>query len=166
MKEVLIKPERCVGCKSCELACAVAHSRSRTLAGALTEKPAPRKRIYASQWESRKFPLNCRHCEEPLCVRVCPTGSMSKDRDTGVVSHQTALCLGCGMCELACPFGVIGRQAQGNIIVKCDRCPELEVPACVTACPTRALLFAEAGEILKSKREAVGEQLFAQAGNS
>lgn len=166
VKEVLIKPEFCVGCKSCEIACAIEHSVSKTLFGALAEKPSPRKRVYACEWEGRKFPLNCRHCEEPFCARVCPTGALSKDPETGIVSHQSSKCIGCGMCELACPFGVIGRQALGSIIVKCDRCPDLEVPACVTACPTGALVFTEASEIWKVKRQSLGEQLFAQAGRN
>jgi carbon-monoxide dehydrogenase iron sulfur subunit len=45
---------------------------------------------------------------------------------------------------MVCPYGVVGREKERRVAVKCDRCPDLAVPACVEACPTRALVFAEA----------------------
>jgi carbon-monoxide dehydrogenase iron sulfur subunit len=45
---------------------------------------------------------------------------------------------------MICPYGVVGREKERKIAVKCDRCPDLEVPACVQACPTRALIYGEA----------------------
>lgn len=159
MKEVLLRPERCVGCKSCELACAVAHSSSQTLLGAINESPLPVKRIYAGIWEGRKYALNCRHCEYPLCMQVCPTGALSKESGTGIVAHNTELCIGCGMCQVSCPFGIISHPAYSKTIVKCDRCPGRELPACVEACHTQALLFADNSEYMQARRSATARQM-------
>jgi carbon-monoxide dehydrogenase iron sulfur subunit len=55
---------------------------------------------------------------------------------------------------MVCPYGVVGREKERKLAVKCDLCHGLEVPACVQACPTKALVYAEAesfgAEIRKS----------------
>lgn len=162
MKEVIVKQERCLGCKSCELACAVAHSLAGNLFACLSESPAPRKRIYTSSWQGRNFVINCRHCDEPLCARVCPTHAISKDPASGKVVQAAVRCIGCGMCQLACPFGVISRCLESKKTVKCDGCPDRKLPACVSACPTRALLYVDSEELMREKRLAVAQQLLAQ----
>jgi carbon-monoxide dehydrogenase iron sulfur subunit len=149
-----------MGCKSCEIACAVAHSKSRSLLGAIFEPVPPRKRIFVQAVEQRSVPVNCRHCEEAACVKVCPTGAMQKNAVTGVVSHDRSRCIGCGFCEMSCPFGVINRCPDSKIVVKCDLCPDLEKPACVEACPTRAILFITAQEAQQKRRQLTAE-LFA-----
>lgn len=159
MKEVFVNVNRCVGCKSCEIACAVAHSESRSLWGAVLEAAPPRKRIFVQAVEQHSVPVSCRHCEEPSCVKVCPTGAMQRNVVTGVVTHDRAKCIGCGFCELACPFGVLNRYPGSKIVAKCDRCPELEIPACVSACPTRALLFVTAQEAQERRRRQTAAQL-------
>ena len=72
-----------------------------------------------------------------------------------MIDHD--LCIGCKWCVLACPFGVITLDERSRTIIKCDQCFERleqgELPACVSACPTRALDFKTMDEILKEKRE-------------
>lgn len=143
MKEIFVRLDRCVGCHSCELACAVEHSTGKNLFAAIAEMPVPRKRLYVEQALAHKLPLLCRHCEDAPCVRVCRTGAMTQDAITRIVTHDPDRCIGCWMCTMVCPYGVIGRQVERRIAVKCDRCPDREEPACVTACPTRALLYME-----------------------
>ncbi|MGD0154386.1 MAG: 4Fe-4S dicluster domain-containing protein [Thermacetogeniaceae bacterium] len=159
MKEVYVNVNRCLGCKSCEIACAVAHSQTKSLLGAVFEAIPPRKRIFVQAVEQHSVPINCRHCEEAGCVKVCPTGAMQKDVVTGIVSHDRTRCIGCGFCEMACPFGVINRSAGSKIVAKCDRCPGMETPACVTACPTHALLFITSQEVQQKRRQHTAEQL-------
>jgi len=58
---------------------------------------------------------------------------------------------------MVCPYGVVGREKERKVAVKCDRCPDLDLPACVAACPTRALVFAEAESFgADIRREAAG----------
>jgi carbon-monoxide dehydrogenase iron sulfur subunit len=143
MKEIFVRIDHCVGCHSCELACAVEHSKSKNLFAAIAEKPVPRKRLYVEYIEEEEIPVLCRHCEDAPCVRICHTGALDQDAASGVVTHNPDRCVGCWMCTMVCPFGVIGRQKERRIAIKCDRCPDLDVPACVNACPVGALVFDE-----------------------
>lgn len=153
MKEILIEVSRCVGCKSCTLACAVEHSQSKSLFGALQERPLPRPRVFVEAADKLKAPLQCRHCEEPPCAAVCVFGALQWDQKKGVVNHLREKCLGCWMCVMVCPFGVIAREEERKVALKCDRCPERERPACVEACPTRALTFTEVEAAEKARRK-------------
>ena len=150
---------RCVGCKSCEIACAVEHSETKELFGALFEDLLPRKRVFVQAAGETSVPVNCRHCEEAFCVSVCPVGAMYQDKATGTVQHNRSRCIGCGFCELACPFGAINRCPGSKIVAKCDRCPDRDVPACVSACPTQALFFMTTDEVQRRKRCSLAEQM-------
>ena len=152
MKEIFVNMEKCLGCKSCELACAVEHSRTRHLFTALSERPLPRKRVFVEQGEGKKVPLQCRHCREAPCVDACISGALRWDSQLNLVVHNRERCVGCWMCIMVCPFGVIGREKESRVAIKCDRCPERDEPACVEACPTGTLLFAALEEVEKLKR--------------
>lgn len=153
-KEIFVRYERCVGCHSCELACAVAHTADRDLFGAIRRGERPRKRLWVEQMDRMKVPSVCRQCEDAACVAVCPTGAMYK-REDGINVCNLPQCIGCWMCALACPFGTIGRS-EGKV-VKCDRdCVDAEgVPACVRACPTGALVFMTVDEFEAERRREV-----------
>lgn len=142
-KEIFVRLDRCTGCHSCEIACSVAHSEGQTLYAALGETPVPRKRLYVESAGGRNVPLLCRHCEDAPCVQSCVTRALSQDTLTRVVSHDPDKCIGCWMCTMVCPYGVIGRQKEQRLAVKCDRCPDRDEPACVASCPTRALVYAQ-----------------------
>lgn len=58
-------------------------------------------------------------------------------------------CVGCWMCVMACPYGVIKRRKEDRVALKCDQCLELDEPACVAACPTAALYFCEKDEFVE-----------------
>jgi len=140
-KEIFVKTDRCVGCRSCIMACAVEHSASKTLFGAIAESPRPKSRVYV-EWVSpdRKVPLVCRQCEDAPCMHACIAGAISRDAD-GVVRTDTDKCIGCWTCVMVCPYGVIGRHLETHQAYRCDRCPDREMPACVSACPTGALVY-------------------------
>ncbi len=156
MKEVLVNAERCLGCRSCELACAVAHSDSKNLLSALGEEKKPLKRIFVHQARDKKIPLSCRHCEEAPCVDACITGAMHRTPE-GVVTNVggPAECTGCWMCVMVCPYGVIRSDKERRLAVKCDRAclDEVEEPECVRACPTGALVFAEVDDYSRDRRQ-------------
>lgn len=143
MKEIFVRLDRCLGCRSCELACAVEHSSNKSLAEAIHESPSPRRRLYVVRAESHKIPLVCRHCKDAPCVAVCLYGAMHQDPVTGIVDRDLERCVGCWMCAMVCPYGVVGRQTERRVAVKCDRCIDRDVPACVDACPAKTLVYAE-----------------------
>ena len=90
--------------------------------------------------------VSCNHCADPICVEVCPTGAMNQD-DNCIVTVDQTRCMGCRYCEWACPYGAPQYHSGSGRMSKCNLCrDELEsggMPACVAACPTRALSLGE-----------------------
>ena len=164
MKTVFINPERCIGCRQCEFACAVAHSHSKDPISALAEEPPPRTRIHVSPGNSynTSFPNRCHHCDPAPCVQVCPTGAMYSNADEDLVLLKAEKCIACAMCAMVCPFDALTFHAHANgmpmrvVAIKCDGCIErvhegLE-PACVEACKVDALVFGELNELIADGR--------------
>jgi carbon-monoxide dehydrogenase iron sulfur subunit len=164
-KIVEVNIDRCMGCHSCELACAVAHSRSKDISLVIREGEHPGNRMSVEAFGVNAIPIHCKHCEEPSCVMACPTGAVHRDKEGEPVVVETQRCIGCRMCVAACPFGVITMSSEGKGVLKCDLCvdrlAEGKDPACVTACPTHALLFVEEKDAARNKRQKLAEQLIA-----
>jgi carbon-monoxide dehydrogenase iron sulfur subunit len=156
MKRVFVRLDRCTGCHTCELACAVEHSASKDLVAASMEADRPKKRLFVGFVPSRPVPLLCRHCEDAPCLNACISGALWRD-ERGAVRRKKEKCIGCWTCIMVCPYGVIGRhQVAGNwLAAKCDLCDERESPACVDSCPTRALIFSEVDEFAMARRREV-----------
>jgi NAD(P)H-nitrite reductase large subunit/ferredoxin len=89
--------------------------------------------------------LRCEQCLEPLCAFSCKSGALRRDPDSGRIILDENRCLGCFMCLAVCPFGVRPDPATDRV-VRCDVCRDLDVPACLTACPTGALGTASLSE--------------------
>ena len=157
-KMLVVEIERCVGCKSCEVACAVEHSVSKELSQAIWETPRPRARVSVNQGSKYAVPLQCRHCEDAPCMAVCPTSALHRANADSPVVLDSSLCIGCTWCVQACPFGVITLDEASGVAVKCDQCFERvsrgALPACVSACPTQALGFESAEAVAAGKRSA------------
>jgi anaerobic carbon-monoxide dehydrogenase iron sulfur subunit len=165
MKTVIVRPERCVGCLQCRIACAVEHSRSKSLAGALAEpvRPQARLRVYPGR-QHLAFPNKCRHCDPAPCQQVCIAGAISR-APRGTVQIDPDRCINCAMCAMACPFGVLTYGATARaperraVALKCDQCPEREavgrIPACVEACKVGALTYGEVQDTQVEKGRAV-----------
>jgi len=120
---------RCTGCFACETACRMAHG-----SGA---------RIHLAFADGLPVPLMCRQCENSPCAAVCPEQALAWDKTHGVVLLAER-CTRCGLCAMACPFGVLSVDPfQWPNVVKCDlcraRCAEGKRPACVLTCPTEAI---------------------------
>jgi len=177
MKTVFIHPERCIGCKQCEAACAVAHSQTKNLFWAVFETPTPKPRIHAEPGLllNTSFPNKCRHCNPAPCQSVCPTGAIHRPADfPEIVLVEARKCIACGMCALACPFDVITYYAapaapgKSAVATKCDHCIERQrlggVPACVEACKVNALEFGELNEMVKAARARYSEHVLQAVG--
>ncbi len=142
MKEIFFRLDRCMACRSCQMACAVEHSSSKNLFSAIGESPKPKYRLYVEQAKNHNVPLTCRDCDPAPCIEACISGAMYKD-DKGVVLAKEDRCVGCWTCIMVCPYGVVGRIKEQKIAIKCDKCPDQDEPACVKACPTKALVYME-----------------------
>jgi carbon-monoxide dehydrogenase iron sulfur subunit len=160
-KEIFVKIDRCQGCLTCELACAVEHSQSKNLFAALAERPRPRNRLWIEKVEpTHKVPVLCRHCEDAPGMHACIAGAIRRN-DDGVVLTDADKCIGCWTCVMVCPFGVIGRHLETHKSYRCDRCPDREAPACVTSCPTGALVYRTAGEFSAATRQGAAAEMAA-----
>jgi len=170
MKQVVVHPERCVGCMQCMPACAAAHSRSKTLFGAVMEKPLPRPRVHVGVGlYGEGFPNRCRHCDPAPCQMACLPGAIYHSPETGTVLINPDRCINCASCAMACPFGVIRYHqdymaAPGKTVaVKCDNCVGRQadglIPACVEACMARALTFEESDKALKRKTDEMARRV-------
>lgn len=134
MVKILFSKDRCLGCKTCELACAAAHSETKSVAGAIKEHRVSRLRI---KMRSGKIKLEqCMLCKTPRCIEACPTEALSKDED-GTIKVNQMKCTSCGLCKEACLFGAIAIETFPTM---CDRCAEADEPLCAKACPTKALV--------------------------
>lgn len=162
-KVIIIDIERCLACKSCEIACAVAHSNSKVLEDAVTESPRPQKAVAVEAAGEYGVPIQCRHCEAPPCIEICPTGAIQRYSEHGPVVVNQDLCIGCKLCMLICPFGVLWIGKQGRAAMKCDMCIERiekgQDPACIEACPTKALALVTVEEITKTRRKQASKEL-------
>ena len=77
MNQVVVHPERCVGCMQCMLTCATAHSRNGTLFSATMERPQPKPRIHVGAGRFNEgFPNRCRHCQPAPCQAACLAGAI------------------------------------------------------------------------------------------
>ncbi|MFQ5855024.1 MAG: 4Fe-4S dicluster domain-containing protein [Anaerolineae bacterium] len=149
MERLFCDPRRCVGCRACELACAVEHAPSKDLFQAVSagELGPPRREVQLVGTEPYRvaiggvvLSLGCYHCDPAPCVDACITGAMHKEGGETVCDADK--CIGCWMCIMACPHGGITPQQTA---LKCDLCPDRAGRtgraryACVEACPTNAL---------------------------
>lgn len=132
----------CIGCKTCQIAC---KDKNDLRIGMFFR--------HVHHYEVGQYPhmgtfnrsATCNHCESPACVAACPNGSMHILEEDGTVQHDYSKCIGCKYCVEACPYGVPMYDSELGQAVKCNACIELrgngEQPACVSACPMRALEF-------------------------
>lgn len=149
MKQLYYDVNKCLGCKSCEIVCAVAHSITKDLIQALKEEilSLPRKKvIYA---KAKNYPVSCRHCKEPKCVDACMATALTYDKEKGMVLHDETRCVGCWMCVMVCPYSAIRPNIKTKIPIRCDKCKDEDEPRCVKACPTRAIIWQEEVEITR-----------------
>ena len=149
MKNLYYISKKCVGCKTCELSCALAHSQSEELSAALKEikLSLPRNAVFGARGEN--YPVSCRHCKDPKCVSACMARALTRDAATGTVLHDENRCVGCWMCVMVCPYGAIRPNHKIKLPLRCDRCMDLDQPACTKSCPTRAILWEEEPESKK-----------------
>ena len=165
MKKVYVSEERCLGCHLCEFYCAFANSGETEMFRAfrLGRDAKPKIRVE----DKINFAVQCRHCDDPLCMKNCIAGAISKV--DGVVKIDREKCVGCFTCVLSCPYGCIAPDKDGHSATKCELCTRNAgsiadeaksaqggaqtsfvqnggSPACVQNCINGAIVYEERGE--------------------
>jgi len=152
-KLLTIDPEKCTGCRNCELVCSVRHY------GVSNPSLA---RIQVVKWEhiGVYVPMSCQQCEEAPCLEVCPKDAIYRDDVLESVAVDHDLCIGCKMCVAACPFGAMRWNSGRSRVFKCDLCDG--DPQCVRFCYTKAVDYQAASNVNTARmRQAAGD--FARA---
>ncbi len=100
----------------------------------------------------------CFHCTDAGCVDACPSGAL-KHEENGAVSFNEKVCIGCELCQPACPFDIPRYHGKLQKIDKCDLCYSRlengEVPACVKTCQPEALMFGPRDEMIAEGKRRV-----------
>jgi Fe-S-cluster-containing dehydrogenase component len=159
------------GCTKCIEACNAVHNVPQIADPAHQVKwiwrdsfekvfPTQENEFLAASLRDKTILAFCNHCDNPPCVRVCPTQATWK-REDGIVMMDWHRCIGCRYCMAACPYGSrsfnwmdprpeIARlnpdfpTRTKGVVEKCTLCEDRlgkgQLPACVEACPQKALI--------------------------
>jgi len=136
---LVIDLDRCIGCCGCEVSCKQENGVAVDVLWNKVVEQGP----YGTfpDVEHYFLPTVCQQCDEPQCVKVCPTGASYVQTD-GIVLINREKCLGCKYCMMACPYGVRSFNREKKVVEKCTLCVQLqavnEKPACVKACAAKA----------------------------
>lgn len=143
MKRIYVNEKWCLGCHLCEYYCAFANSGQDNMAKALKDIVI-NPRIKIEEAGNISFAVACRHCDNPLCVKACITGALTKK--DGIISIDPNRCVGCYTCVMICPYGAV-MPSENGVAQKCELCAKNAngVPSCVSGCPNNAIVFEERG---------------------
>ena len=153
---MLYDATRCVGCKSCEVACKDWNQLPPD------EEPPADTSAYTwtlikqyKEGDAQSFrKIQCLHCLHPACAAVCTVGALRKTAE-GPVVYDSHKCIGCRYCQYGCPYSIPKYQWDQalGLIAKCTMCADRQaegmMPACVEACPVGALSFGTRTEMIK-----------------
>jgi formate dehydrogenase iron-sulfur subunit len=164
-KAILTDVTKCIGCLKCVSACKEVHGLGMDVPRVWDKNDG----LSAENWTSvihktgdHYVRKQCRHCLEPACASVCPVGALHKT-ELGPVTYDSAKCLGCRYCMMACPFGIPRYDWDKTVphVEKCilcyDRIKIGQQPACTEACPTGATIFGDRDELLNVAHKKIKE---------
>jgi Fe-S-cluster-containing dehydrogenase component len=167
---VLVDTTRCVGCHSCEFACAETHGfpEPETDDAVMETERTPTITQWSvvNRYETSQGEVfakrQCMHCNQPACASACLTKAMLKTEEGPVIWREDK-CMGCRFCMISCPFEVPKFEYDSPVpkIQKCNLCwerlQEGEIPACAEACPAEAITFGNRRDLLEEARRRIWE---------
>ena len=140
---------RCVGCLACAVACKAVNDVPIGSFWNKVLRIGPNASIQGAQDADSYLyflPVQCQHCADPECVKVCPTGASHKLED-GTVQVDKSKCIGCQFCAMSCPYSVRYLNEEEGVVEKCTLCEQKiaqgELPQCVAQCGSRARFFGD-----------------------
>lgn len=143
---MVIRQHRCVDCERCVEACTKTNHvpsygyRTRVLEH-VEERAVGQKHEF--------IPVLCNQCNNPPCVRACPTSATYKDKTNGIIFVEPKRCIGCKTCMLACPYNARYLKADTKTVDKCNFCYDTRLSkgetltACANACPADVRVFGD-----------------------
>jgi electron transport protein HydN len=146
---IIAEPQNCIGCRTCEVACALAHPLADGADMLSSTNFKPRLKVVKGARVST--PVLCRQCDDAPCANACPSGAIVRRDDCIQVMQER--CVGCKTCMVACPYGAmevvtipapsagaLKSRASKAVALKCDLCVNHPAgPACISSCPTKCL---------------------------
>jgi len=164
----LIDVSKCIGCKACQVAC-LEWNDLREDVGVNTGVYDNPHDLTANSWTLMRFTEwenpqtgnlewlirkdGCMHCEDPGCLKACPSPGAIVQYTNGIVDFVKDNCIGCGYCVKGCPFNIPRISKADNKAYKCTLCSDRvavgQGPACQKACPTQAIVFGTKDEMTK-----------------
>lgn len=147
--------DNCIGCHACEAACSEKNENPAHLAfrsvGYVEGGSYP-------DYKRMNISMACNHCDNPVCLKGCPTRAYTKHAEYGAVLQDPETCFGCGYCTWVCPYNAPQLDPIKGQVSKCNMCVDrLEVglkPACVSACVGNALDFGVVENVPENREQA------------
>ncbi len=156
----LIDASKCIGCKACQVACSEWNGLSEAVGENTGVYDNPHD-LTAEAWTVMRFTEwdnpdsgnlewlirkdGCMHCEDPGCLKACPSPGAIVQYSNGIVDFVSEHCIGCGYCVKGCPFDIPRISPVTHTAHKCSLCSDRvavgQGPACAKACPTQAIVF-------------------------
>jgi len=155
----------CVGCNTCMAACKDKNNlnmgqRFRKVYEVSGGEYTVNKNVVVPKIYAFWITISCNHCINPICVNECPTKAIKKRLEDGIVFIDQEKCIGCLRCLKSCPYEAPQYNSATKKVEKCDFCLDFlaqgKDPACVSACPMRALDYGTL-DILKRKYGSINE---------
>ena len=140
-KFLYVNPEKCLGCSLCEYACSLEKTEEFN--------PLTSRIRVVRIHPFVNVALTCKMCDNPPCVKACPTECLSQTKESGVINVDNEKCTGCRWCIEACPYGAIQYDEDTGAVAICDLCDGK--PECIDICPTEAIEFSSSVEDVKIK---------------
>jgi len=134
--------DNCIACHACESACSEKNDLKPHMAfrsvGYVEGGSYP-------AYTRLNISMACNHCDDPVCLKGCPTRAYTKFAEYGAVLQDPDICFGCGYCTWVCPYNAPQLDPLAGHVEKCNMCVDrLEAglkPACASACLAGALDF-------------------------